>query len=156
MTNDDPISHNQNSISTLLSDSMLSLMPENKVILDQAIDRAIKKCGGDIDVFADKINIPATEFFSYDGKLQVKADLWRKLMPFLKDDVKEMLLAYPVKFIHQRIDQMLIQNGYQNWEDFEKGIEAMDIELEEDEKFKTLASQLTLLLFIFPELDDEK
>lgn len=153
--NDDPDLRNINGLSTLLNDTLLNVMPDNKSLLSDALDKAIRECGG-IDAFAAKVDVPSTEFLAYNGRLQVKADLWRKLMPVLKDDVKEMLLAYPVKFIHQRIDQMLIQNGYQNWEDFEKGIEAMDIELEEDEKFKTLASQLTLLLFIFPELDDEK
>ena len=153
---DDPISHFQNSLSELLSDSMLSLMPENKVILEKALNRAIKKSGGDIDVFADQNNIPSTEFFSYEGKFRVRAVLWRKLMPVLKDDVKEILLAYPVNFIQQRIDQLLIQHGYQNWEDFKNGIEAMDIELEQNEKFQKLDSQLALLLFIFPGLDDEK
>lgn len=149
---DDPDLRNINGLSTLLNDTLLNVMPDNKSLLSDALDKAIRECGG-IDAFAAKVNVPSTEFFAYNGKLQVKADLWRKLMPVLKDDVEKRLSEYPKKKIQQRIDEILSRRGADSWKDIEKDIDAAALALEEDVKIQGIVSQLTILLFVFPEDD---
>ncbi len=131
---------------------MLNSIPDNKALLYKVLDKNIRECGG-IDAYSEKVNIPASDFFTYDGYFQVKADLWRKLMPVLKDDVERILNEYPEKMIRQRINEILSHRGADNWKDIEKDIVAAALALEEDAKFLDLVSQLTILLFIFPEND---